>query len=155
MEHHGYMISKELYGWILENIPKGSTILEIGSGDGTQLLSKDYKMYSVENNLNWVGKFKSTYIVAPIKGAWYDVETLESNLPKEYDFILVDAPPAFSEEARMGFFHNIHLFNTDVPIVIDDTNRAGEKKLADNLKAHLGKDYEEIECSQKSFCVFA
>ena len=37
MEHHGYMISKELYGWILDNIPKGSRILELGSGDGTKL----------------------------------------------------------------------------------------------------------------------
>lgn len=154
MEHHGYMISKELYGWILENIPKGSTILEIGSGDGTDLLAKHYTMFSVENNPNWVGKFKSTYIHAPMKGAWFDVSVLEAQLPKEYDFILVDAPPAFTEEARMGFFHNIHLFNTNVPIVIDDTNRAGEKKLADNLKKYLGKDYEEIQCSQKSFCVF-
>ena len=154
MEHHGYMISKELYEWILENIPKGSTILEIGSGDGTQLLSKDYKMFSIENNSAWVNKYDSTYIHAPIKGAWFDVSVLEAKLPKEYDFILVDAPPAFSEEARMGFFHNIHLFNTDVPIVIDDTNRAGEKKLADKLQAHTGKIYEEIKCSQKSFCVF-
>lgn len=154
MEHHGYMISKELYEWILANIPKGSRILELGSGDGTKLLAEHYTMFSIENNQQWLNKYKSIYIYAPIVNGWFDVEAIKRQMPKDYDLILVDAPPAFTEEARMGFYHNISLFNTKVPIIIDDTHRAGEKRLANNLKKHLGRNYEEVVCNHKSFCIF-
>lgn len=154
MEHHGYMISKELYEWILDRLPKGSRILELGSGDGTKLLAKDYDMFSIENNKEWVNKYDSIYIHAPIVNGWFDVNVLKQRLPKDYDLILVDAPPAFTEEARMGFYHHIELFRTDVPIIIDDTHRAGEKRLANNLQKHLGKKYKEVKCSNKSFCIF-
>jgi hypothetical protein len=154
MEHHGYMISKELYDWILENIPKGSRILELGSGDGTGLLAEHYTMFSIENNENWLNKYPSIYIHAPIVNGWFDVNVLKQQMPKQYDLILVDAPPAFTEEARMGFFHNINLFNTNVPIIIDDTHRAGERRLANNLRKHLNKEYTDIQSHNKSFCIF-
>jgi len=154
MKHHGYMISEELYKWILDNIPKGSRILELGSGDGTKILSEHYTMFSIENNEKWLNKYHSIYIHAPIKNGWFDIDAIKRQIPKEYDFILVDAPPAFTEEARMGFYHNINLFNTNVPIIIDDTHRAGEKRLADRLSRHLGKKYEEVVCNSKSFCIF-
>lgn len=154
MEYHGYMISEELYLYIRENLSEGSTILELGSGDGTKILSDHYKMFSIENNEKWLNKYDSTYIYAPIINGWFDVDVLKRDLPTEYDLILVDAPPAFTEEARMGFYHNISLFNTSVPIIIDDTHRSGEKRLADNLSKHLGREYREIKSSQKSFCIF-
>ena len=154
MKHHGYMISEELYQWILDNITKGSRILELGSGDGTKILAEHYTMFSIENNKDWLNKYDSIYIYAPIVNGWFDVEAIKRQIPKDYDFILVDAPPAFTEEARMGFYHNINLFNTNVPIIIDDTHRAGEKRLANYLKKHLGKDYEEVVCNKKSFCIF-
>lgn len=154
MEHHGYMISEELYKWILDNLEHGKTILEIGSGDGTKLLSEYYKMYSIEHNPQWQNKYNSTYINAPLIGGWYHRETLEREMPKNYDLILVDAPPAFTVHARYGFYSNLDLFRTDVPIIIDDTNREGEKKLADDLSKRLGRPYEEFKCNQKSFAVF-
>lgn len=153
MEHHGYMISKELLNWIESNVKKGSTILELGSGDGTKLLSENYTMFSVEHNDKWVNKYDSTYIHAPIKDGWFDVNVLSNKLPENYDLILVDAPPAFTEDARMGFLHNIDLFNTNVPIIIDDIHRKGEKKLAVKLSEHLGKPFDEHHYPNKSFAV--
>lgn len=153
---HDYMISRELYRWIRNNLKEGNTILELGSGDGTRLLSERYKMYSIENNEKWLNKYDSTYIHAPIKNNWFDVEVLKKELPNDYDLILVDAPPGFNENARMGFYTNIELFNTSVPIIIDDIHRPGERRLADNLKEMFGKSksYTEITSKNKSFCVF-
>ena len=107
--YHDWMISEELHKWILDNIKPGSTILELGSGDGTEILSKHYKMFSIENDLNWSGRFNSTYITAPLVNNWYDIDKVKSGLPKKYDLILVDGPVGNGRESRMGFFHNINM----------------------------------------------
>ena len=90
----GSNISEELYHFILKNVPKGP-FLEFGSGAGsTQNLSKHYKMYSIEHNDQYVGAFNSTYIHAPIKNKWYDVDVLKSSLPEEHEYnaVLIDGP---------------------------------------------------------------
>ena len=163
MEHHGYMISEELYRWILDNIPKGSTILELGSGDGTKMLSKFYHMISIEHNPKYQNLHDSRYICASLKDNWFDVDVLKKELPKkgEYDLILVDAPPAFNAHARLGFYHNRDLFDLSVPIIIDDTHREGERLLANSLfkvfnpdSKNINRGVVEVECSNKSFVVF-
>ena len=37
----GWAISKELFEWILKHIPKGSTILELGSGNRDKRYCQD------------------------------------------------------------------------------------------------------------------
>lgn len=150
MEHinnlGGWAIAPEVYNWIRKNIKNGSTILELGSGTGTSELSKYYKMHSIEHDENFVGKYDSTYIHAPIKQydgyRWYDVDILEEKLPIEYDLLLIDGPPGGI--GRIGVVHNIDLFNTDIPIIVDDTNRKPESDLFHKLKNILGKGDIEI-----------
>jgi hypothetical protein len=63
----GWAIQESCFNLIREILPEGKTILELGSGHGTEALSKFYNMISIENEKPWVGKYKSHYIEAPIK----------------------------------------------------------------------------------------
>jgi hypothetical protein len=147
----GWAISEEVFHWIIKNIKKNSTILELGSGSGTKELSKLYKVYSVEHNENFLNKYPSNYIYAPIKEKngqlWYDTEVLKNEIPKSYDLILIDGPPG--NIGRMPFLENLELFNLDVPIMVDDTNRKDERILFERLQEITGKKHIDIECGDK------
>lgn len=152
----GWSISEELFNWISENLAEGKTILELGSGKGTVELTRYYNVYSIEHNKRWVGYAeKSTYIHAPIVKydgyLWYDAEIVKEQLPKEYDLILVDGPPG--DIGRGGFLKNIHLFNTDVPIIIDDSNRKAEGEMLDSLVDKLKKKVVNFSGAGKKFSV--
>jgi len=165
MELGGWALDIAAIDWIREHLAPGSTILEFGSGAGTDALSEHYRMFSVENDPAWVGKYNSTYIHAPIVGGrgrirrgvgrrwgWYDTDILCREMPSDYDMILVDGPPGYI--GRGGFLTNIHLFRRDVPILLDDTNRSEEMTLRDGVAAALGRTWEEFKCaSEKSFAV--
>ena len=152
----GWAISKELFNWIVENLQSGKTILELGSGRGTEELTKHFKVYSIEHDKKWVGRAKeSTYIHAPLVEysgyRWYDVEILKEQLPKEYDLILVDGPPG--DIGRVGFLKNIDLFNTDVTIIIDDSNRKEEAQMRNALVQKLRKKSDNYSGAGKTFSV--
>lgn len=142
-------ISKELYNKILELLPNGNeTIIELGSGEGTrELLKAGYKVYSVEQDDEWVGKYlPAIYIYAPINKntGWFTVERMKDKLPKEYDLLLVDAPIACNhkiEKRRLGLLDNINLFKDlkNKIIIVDDTHRKYEKQLAEELSKDLNK----------------
>ena len=58
-------MTKDCVEYIKKILPKGSTILELGSGYGTTWLADaGYKMYSVENQPEWFDRFPNhtTYI---------------------------------------------------------------------------------------------
>lgn len=127
-------------------IPENSTIVELGSGNGTNLLTKQYKVYSVEDNENWVGYCTdSNYIHAPIKAVdydgseipWYDIEALQNGLPSDYDLLLIDGPSG--KIGRSGLLRNLHLFRKDVPFVIDDTLRKHECQIAREMAFLLNR----------------
>ena len=106
----GISINKACIDFINFLLPKDSTILELGSGEGsTVALGQNYKLYSVENQPQWYDKFKdyTTYINCGSKSyddeytrpkeflldkAWFEPEDLFPNLPKSYDLILIDGP---------------------------------------------------------------
>ena len=146
----GSNISEELYRFILDNVPRGS-LLEFGSGAGsTQNLSKHYKMYSIEHNAQYVGAFNSTYIHAPIKNGWYDVDVLKSNLPEEYEYdaVLIDGP--VGEGNRSPVLNHLDLFGNfkDKWVICDDTHRYGELHLftllltmLEHSTVYLGKEF--------------
>ena len=124
--------------------PVGATILELGSGSGTRLLSKKYTMWSIEHDEKWIGYCEfANYIHAPITTSsdgntqWYDPSILANSIPINYDLILVDGPPG--KYGRDGFILNFDLFRTDVPILIDDTIRSEEAKLARELAYKLNR----------------
>lgn len=152
----GYAISIEMYYWILENLPKGSIILELGSGKGTVELSEFYKVYSIEHDKRWLGVAKkSNYIYAPLanyKGyKWYDIKRIKALMPKKYDLLLIDGPNGYI--GREGFIKNIGLFKTDIPIIIDDTQREKYVEMRDFLAKKFNKKVITIEGGNKMFSI--
>ena len=129
---------------ISQLVHEGAVIVELGSGYGTKKLVKKYVVWSIENDEEWVGFCKdANYIHAPIiksedgKEQWYDASIIKANLPSSYDLILVDGPPG--KFGREGLLSNFNLFRTDVPIIIDDTIRDQEAKIARELAYKLNR----------------
>jgi hypothetical protein len=133
----GWSISQTLFDTIHKILEPGDKILELGSGWGTGQLVKDYEVFSVEDNKNFLDIYESNYIYAPIveekipqfpndKG-WYDIDVLKENLPEKYDLILVDGP--WGHIGRGGFAKYLDVFRTDIPIIIDDIQREEELAL--------------------------
>lgn len=143
-----FALGHNLYEWINENIDKGSTILELGSGTGTHELGKIYNVHCIEDNDEWVNKFDNlTYHHAKIKDGWYDREKLK-NLPKDYSLLIFDGPRG--NIGRTKVLENLDLFDTNVPIIVDDTHRKVEKDIADKLVNLLNKKFIEIKEHNKS-----
>ena len=140
----GFLMCKEIHEWIEENIPKGSTILELGSGKGTTRLVENYNVYSIEHSKKWMNRYGSNYIYAAIKNGWYDIEAIKKGIPKHYDLLLIDGPPRKIDGVKIGrmpLADNIDLFNTDVAIIVDDSDRGREMKLLKNMVKKIGREY--------------
>ena len=79
--------------YILDIVEPGETILELESGSVTGELAKFYTVYSIEHARNWMDKYDTNYIYAPIKNygnyRWYNTEYLK-NLPSVYSLIIID-----------------------------------------------------------------
>ena len=115
-------------------------------------------------NKLYIGKYKSTYIHAPIRNyeiggselfgdeefftapdipeqkGWYDPDIVKKNLPTQYDLILVDGPNG--RFGRGGFYKYLDWFNTDVPIIIDDVGRDAERILMEKVSETVGREYK-------------
>jgi predicted O-methyltransferase YrrM len=148
----GGALSRELYSFIRKVLPDGGTILELGSGRGTEKLAEHYNMISIEHDEEWVGKFNSTYIHAPLtpcllkkfpkQKVWYDRDAIREGLKRagKYDLILVDGPPG--DKGRAGFWKYVQdLFDYNVPIVFDDLQRAAEDALIKKVAGKLERAY--------------
>lgn len=138
--------------WIKDNIQPGRKgVLELGSGHAsTKMLSEaGYKMMSIEHDKKYVGMYESIYIHAPLgENSWYNVDTLKKYLPQlEYDVILVDGPVGVGNNSRLGFFVNVDLFDTSVPILIHDAERPAESQLAERLSNHLNRPIQILNNS--------
>lgn len=154
-----WSITKECFDKIVEILPFGKTILEIGSGKSTDLLSKFYNLISLESNLDWMNKYNSNYVYVPLKKmiskefgetVWLDVDIVKKSISNvDYDFLLVDAGGD-----RVGIYDYIHLFKTDnIPIIFDDTMCESYLKCAQLLSAKLNKLLETFQCEQNKYCV--
>lgn len=147
-----------LFQHIRDRVPKGGTILELGSGYGSRELARDYTVYSIEHSEKWAHKFPEVnYILAPLVDyndqyfrdatAWYDPTVLERELPKEYDAILIDGPPG--KVGRAGFYTNLHLFRIDVPMFFDDVHRLWEFRLMGKVAGKLDRTPAVYNCKRR------
>ncbi len=147
MSFGGFAIDEELFLYIKEILPKGKTILELGSGEGTAELAKYWNIHSIEDNKEWLYKYDSAYIHAPLKkhklvkklpgDVWYNANILRQELlPLEYDLLLIDGP-CRENASRAGFIKYKSLFNLDVPIIFDDVNRTKDWDVAVRLASIL------------------
>lgn len=131
-----WALGKNIYQWIIDNIPTGSIIVELGSGSGSHELGKTYTMHCVEHDVAWLHRYSNiTYHFAPVKDGWYNSEFI-LELPKEYSLLIIDGPPGTI--GRQGILNYINQFKTDIPIICDDTNRRAEAELADSIARVLG-----------------
>jgi hypothetical protein len=139
-----WSIDKSLYDFIRKVMPEGGSILELGSGWSTSELSKNYTMHSVEHDEEFVGKYNSTYIHAPLKehkkiknhkyNIWYDADVLRNKLKGiKYDLLLIDGPPG----TRSGFIKYIDLFDTNAIWIFDDSNRGSDWDVVNSAASRL------------------
>lgn len=159
MEHFGgWAMAQTTYDFIRNLLPDGKTILEIGSGFGTGEMAKHYKMYSIEADSQWIGRYNSTYIYAPIKmydteyiapdiqgsTGWHNTVPLKEMLPHiNYDLLFIDGPEG--KYGRGGFLKHIDMFNVNVPIIFDDINRPSELELMERVSTKLNRPFVILE----------
>lgn len=134
-----WMLGPNCLSFIFRLLPGDSTILELGSGEGSGVLCEQFNLFSVEHDSRWLGRYDSTYIFAPLgPDGWYCLDMLRGKLPTRYDLFLIDGPPG---EARPLLLLHLNLFKLDCPIIIDDINRERDlimaRALAEMLKRPL------------------
>lgn len=140
-------VRDSLIDWVRRAIPAGSRILELGSGAGTTgRLGLEYDLHSVEHSPRWLGLYHSRYIPTTLVNGWYDPIPLKSLLPGAYDLLIVDGPIG---EDRVNLIHHFDLFRRDVPIVVDDSERAGEREI---LRFLAGLGYAEVAWDRSAVC---
>lgn len=146
-EDLSWMMPDQAFEWIEENIPYGSKILEFGSGKGSNRLSTNYCLYSVEHDPLWISKFDTNYIYAPIrffadtaegKGiGWYDADIINANLPDgEFSLIIIDGPP--KAIGRRGIMNHVSILNRTNHVLIDDLQRDEEFELSQEISRVIG-----------------
>ena len=129
---------RECAQWVMDNIPLGEVVLEVGAGAvSTKFLSQHWQVHSVEQDSAWVGIYENVnYIHAPLVNGWYDPECLKS-LPSEYSLLLIDGPVGGD---RSKVIEHLELFNIkDTSIIVDDTYRPTERGIVTSL-LQLGKE---------------
>lgn len=123
----GSGIEKCVFDYLINRFAKGTKMLEFGAGDvSTKAFSQYFELTTIEQMNEWIGRYPSKYIHAPLRGDWYDRNYL-LNLPKDFEVIFVDGPLG---DKRQGVLNNLDLFNTDCVWVFHDIYRPTERKLA-------------------------
>jgi len=136
----GSGIEKELFSFILDKFPKGSTIIELGSGYcSTKAFSLYYDTYSIDENDDYINIFNYVkYLHAPKKDGWYDRNKVKDFLPKKYSLVFVDGPSG--EGNRDGLINNLDLFESDASFIFHDTYRKAERDLAIEISRILNRE---------------
>jgi hypothetical protein len=139
----GNSISRDLYDYLLDTLPEGKTILELGSGWGTSQLLQHWNVWSVENNKKWFQMYNPQSVFIPITDGWYDYDQIKyfmHNMMGEYDLLLVDGP----YDNRGPLVDNYHLFDHDprIPIVFDDIKREEGTEIMKAISKRLNRPYE-------------
>jgi len=156
MSFGGWAISEDLYRWLVDHVPEGATVLELGSGDGDRELANRWQLWTVEHDETWLGLVPGVnYIHAPLRHGWYDTAMLsECVVNLRYDVLLVDGPPR--NMGRANFLPNMSLFSASVPWVFDDLQETATLRWVAKVAGIRGEQVHEHRCSDgKSFGVIA
>ena len=158
--YDGWGLCPETFLEIQKILPKGSTILELGSGSGTEVLSREYKMISIEDDPNFIGKYDSQYLSVPLipyskekfpfmwdffqeDSHWYDPEVLKEEMENvgNYDLILVDGPKGY----RGGLLSYLDLFDLSKTVLVDDTHDKFHYRKAEVISERTGRPILTLE----------
>lgn len=155
----GWAISIPVFEWIYNNIPHRSTILELGSGNGTKELCKHYRVYSIEENKKWADNSPSKCFFAPIadfsgkirhSSGWYNESVLDK-IPKKYDLFIIDGPVGNN---RLNFMQYHEYFYMDCPIIVDDLHKGPSfVKMAETLASIYNKKIIKLGGIEKESAV--
>src|SRR5690606_29555927 len=105
-----WAIEKELLEFIKRMLSPGETILEFGSGMGTEALLKQFAVVSLEHDPEFLLKRAPHHDCrhAPIEKGWYKREIVKEALDQaSYDLILIDGPPG---NLRNGVLDHTDIF---------------------------------------------
>lgn len=154
--HEGWIMPDDAFRWIEENIKENAAILEFGSGDGSQRLSKRYNLWSVEHDRGWIGKTQSNYVYAEIvsnpwsqklgEAGWYDPAFLDA-IPASVELIIIDGP--VGTIGRGGILHVLERLPKFQYLLIDDTDRKEERALSEKICEMLHLKSIRIETNQR------
>lgn len=138
----GSGIERCLYDYVVDMFPKGTKMLEIGGGDvSTKVFSDYFTLTTIEQSTNWIGKYKSNYIYAPLLGDWYNPKYL-INITKDYKIVFVDGP---SGDKRHELLNNLEIFNVDAVWIFHDIYRETERKLSIDFANKTNKQIQFFE----------
>lgn len=145
----GSGITKELFDFVYALLPKGSHILELGSGpiSTPKFVQAGFRVTTVENDEKYLGyESGATYIHAPMRESWYCRDAVRNGLRDlpPYDLLLVDGP--VGSESRRMFYGNRDLFDLNCHIILDDTWRPNEYQVAVLLQEELKR--ATVHCGQ-------
>jgi len=147
----GGAIERELFDYIRSILPDGSTILEFGSGYGTDQLLKHYNVISIEHDPEYHKQRPErhkAYLAALVDG-WYDPEVVKTAMEDHFDLILVDGPP---HGGRAGLLNHIDLFkDIRCQIIFDDVDRVIDHDTMLTFCRERGYKYEIIAGEEKRF----
>lgn len=119
-------VSEELFQALIAATPVNKAILEFGSGYATEQMIKWRRVYSIEHNQQWCGKYHEQYLYVPMDNTgYYDSNLLAHALNYirgSYGSVLVDGPDRDSRMDLMADFLERHpdALDTSVPWFFDD-----------------------------------
>lgn len=119
----GWSIEREMIAFIKTELPFIRTILEFGSGVGTDALLKTYKVISVEHEERYAYKRAKnhTCVYSPLEENWYARDKVQKAIKKNPDLLLIDGPPG---KLREGLLRHLDMFSDiHIPIIFDDVDR--------------------------------
>lgn len=129
----GSGIERCTFDFILEHIPQGSRVLELGAGFcSTPALAEYYDLTSIEHQEEYA-KHPNTCLLN-ITDGWYDLKELANILTHDYELIFIDGVN------RAAFLQNIDMFKNIKSVLIHDTYRPTELGLAYLVAEKLNKN---------------
>jgi predicted O-methyltransferase YrrM len=170
----GWASSPDLLLTIAEVImkKKPALVVELGSGVSTLVSAKSgaRKVVSLDNSEEFGGKTRELIKAHKARGVeiriaplqpyangsdWYDISTIKDL--RKIDVLIIDGPPGYNNpEARYPALKEfIEKLSKDAVVIIDDVNRQGERKLAEDFAKALPNHHLIILDHEKGTAVIS
>lgn len=148
----GMSIEDQLLSFIEHIVQKNQTILEFGSGMGTDKLLRNFKVISIEHDKTFAvsrGEDHQCFFCPIVSDAWYDPQQVAKAMQNQIALVLVDGPP---QDMRKGILSHLDLF-TDLkaPVIFDDVNRPLDRETMMAFCKALKYEYTIMDGELKQF----
>lgn len=122
----GWNLPPESIAWLIQNLPSGSRILELGAGKSTRELTRFFSVTAIEENPDYTRYEGVHYVLAPFKDGWYDSSIVCPILADNcFDAVIIDGP--FAGLSRIGcrlrLLRFFHMLRGTPHLIVDDIER--------------------------------